>query len=224
MKTTAALVGTILFLAIMFSPVSSNAVPNLIQNGDFEDGLNHWTTSGIVNVLDTSGPWFSPSGDFSNFAKIVSRRNQPDSWMAQTVDMPDWEDFRLRLDFTMVTLEPSWGDDFRAEMWIDFLGGGPYTPVFSYGTGDGVFQDYGPPRPNLRYYTQQGFTYDFKWNNPDEDLVLRFLVLGYGPDDDKSNMLLDNMQLYAVPEPGTISLMILGLSLAGAGFIRRKKS
>lgn len=224
MKFATHFLSVLAIIALFLFPVTIYATPNLLLNGDFEDGLNNWGYTGSVYTGLYDVPFFSPSGDGSSFVSLVSRSSTHSSTLFQTVDMTADENFRLSLDFTLATLEPGYGDDFRAEIWIDYIGGGPFTPLFSYYSGDGVFQDYDPVNfPGVRYFTKQGASYDFKWADADKDMVLRFLVIGYD-DNNNSAMFLDNIKVYAVPEPGTISLLILGLSMAGAGFIRRKKS
>lgn len=204
--------------ALIILPATASA--NLVLNGDFEDGLNNWTTIGDVNTLNYTVEGFtSPSGDNSDYAILVSRYDTPNSTLQQTVDMGQGM-YRLSLDFTIATYEPSWGDDMRAQLSINYPGGGPYTPIFSYGTGDGVFQPWSTP--GVRYYTVQGFTYDFYWGSASDNLVLDFHVLGYSPDDLPSALMVDNVDICAVPEPGTLSLLILGLGFA-ATRLRRKK-
>jgi len=216
----------LILFAVMLIPATSQAFPNLIMNGDFEDGLNNWTYGGNVWAPDYQYPaFFSPSGDGSYFASLISTADQPNPYLRQTIDMTEGDIFRLKMDFTLATFEPSWSDDFRAQLSINYPGGGPYNPIFSYGTGNGMFNDYDPVnQPGLRYYTKVGFTYDIFWDNPDDDLVLDFLVLGYGADDFQSCMMIDNISLTAVPEPTTMSLLLLGFGLTGIGFYRRRKN
>ena len=205
-------------------PYAVYGMPNLLLNGDFESDLDNWSTTGTTFTSSFIDPFYSPSGDGSHFACIVSDSRTYSSTLYQTVDMTNDKKFRLSLDFTLATMEPGFGDDFRAELWIDYLGGGPYTPIFSYYSGDGIFQSYDPVNyPGLRHYTRRGFTYDFDWADPSEDMVLRFLVMGYDSDY-VSAMLLDNVKVEAIPEPATVSLFIIGIGMAGVGLIRRKKS
>ena len=213
-------------LALLFIPVSSQAFPNLIMNGDFEKDLDYWAYGGNVWAPDYQYPvFYSPSGDGSHFASIISTDEDPNPYLRQTIDMSEGDLFRLKLDFTIATFEPTWSDDFRAQLSINYPGGGPYHPIFSFGTGSSLLTDYDAVNhPGLRFHTEVGFTYDFFWDNPDDDLVLDFLVLGYGDDNWQSAMFLDNLSLTAVPEPTTMSLLLLGFGLTGIGFYRRRKN
>ncbi len=210
-------------LCVLIIPAIAAATPNLIMNGDFESGLDYWDYSGSVAVGPTTGVGInSPSGDGSNFAGLVSDDSTPNSSLWQNVDMNGPSMFRLQFDFSIATFEESWGDDFRAEMWINFPGGGPFTPIFSYGSGAGFFEDWDPINwPGLKYYNMQGFTYDFWWENPEDNMILTFHTLGYNADGKPSALYLDNLTLTAIPEPGSIMLMLVGAGFAAFGLRRR---
>ena len=214
------LITTFILLGFAVIIIPATASANLVLNGDFENGLNNWTTVGEVNAVTATGEGFtSPSGDNSLYALLVSRYETPNSTLQQIVDM-DQGMYRLSLDFTLATYEPSWSDDMRAQLSINYPGGGPYTPIFSYGTGDGVFQNW--TTPGVRYYSVQGFTYDFYWGSASDNLVLDFHVLGYTPDQYASALMVDNVDVSAIPEPGTLSLLFLGFGFVATRFRRKK--
>lgn len=220
----------VLFLGLLLLVIASpsSALINLLTNGDFSDDLSNGWTYSSTNVFRTDyyEPFFSPSGDCSYFAALVSNYDNFNPFLRQTVDLPDAPSLMLTVDFTLLTFEPSWGDDFRAQLEIGQLGQG-WNSIFSHGSGSGIFSEYHPTNyPGLRYYSQYHFTYDLSAYRGTDDFILSFLVLGYndGPADLNSAMLLDNVSITgAIPEPGTVSLMAMGLLLLGSRIRRKKK-
>ncbi len=212
-----------IMVAILLGVTSSFALPNLIVNGDFSSGLNGWQTSSPASNVFTSNSWMgygSPSGDNSPCAVLFSDDNHPNPELHQVLNLPTNKQLTLRFDFTLITNELSWGDDFRAQINVGYPGGGGFNPIFSKGTGGGDWQT---DQWGQRYYSMKGFTYDLTGWSGTQDFYLFYFALGYGPDQASSAMLLDNVQIVATPEPGTISLLALGLGLVAPMVWRRKK-
>ncbi|MBD3382796.1 MAG: PEP-CTERM sorting domain-containing protein [candidate division Zixibacteria bacterium] len=127
------------------------------------------------------------------------------------------------------TTSISAGTEFGLYMWADLdrPNGDPILyshKQYTTGTGDNDYQYFYVY--DVRAYRGLGYSYDFDTDHEDFSTVGNYDYLiyvddsGAGPDYDHNDMVLG---VSAVPEPGTLILLGIGLA-TGAGIVRRRKS
>lgn len=203
--------------AVVFSLLPVVASASLIENGDFENGLNGWSTTnaiggGVDLVTEANGNHYARISDPSSFGF---------EWLAQDFYIPqnvDTINVTFRYNFDVIE-DRSFFDDLATSTLLTvqsnvFNAIELLTSSFSSNGDTG-------------WVTFAG-EYDVSqvWNT-DPNAILKFGITetwgGLFRDKTDSAFYIDDVSVVAssVPEPG--SLMLMALGLAGLGFARKNQ-
>jgi hypothetical protein len=193
----------------------SQAVPT---NGDFANGLNGWSTVGDVTT--------------NNQEAVLGDNSATDSLLYQAVALVPGQ-YSLQFDFLngLSSVLPNLGflDTFFASLYfindvsqLDILGGGfdAFTPLFDL-DDSGIFNLTGSVGTSSKGGNWQHYSLTFQ--NSFNYVVPAFELLEQNFVNADSTVRIDNVniELSAVPEPGTLLLVGSGLLLIGR-IVRRR--
>jgi hypothetical protein len=183
----------------------------LLANGSFEDGLNGWESSGNLAVL-------SGQGETDGFyALAFSFGDLPSNGVLwQDIQTEEGVTYVIDFDFGKYAVEPSTGVARLRLDVLDVIGGGSFSQTFSDATtGDGT-SDFSS------VYDSHRFTFVATGGITRLSFADLSDAQGLGGSFDA---MLDNVSATAaVPEPGTIGLLALGVSALALRLRRRKTS
>ncbi len=195
---------------IAFSGVCHGA--SLLTNGSFETTTQASGTWNVYPSIDgwttTSGPGIEIRNDVSgtaqdgvNFVELDSHPNPGNSWMSQTFSSPGSV---LDISYWYAARPGTDASTNGIEIWLN---GTDIGNLFAPGnSGNGT--------NNTAWTLYSAIVTGIAGSN-----TLEFRAVG---NSDTYGGSLDNVSVNAVPLPGTLGL--LGLGLAGMGVIRRRKA
>lgn len=216
-KKTLTILGTTVLIIFLLS--NSSYADNLVDNGEFSNGLVNWTTEGDVfidseyAVLGDNGVWYSllfqPTAlDYGTYTLEFDFKNS----LSPDITIDPWS-FYDSFYTTIYFIDDINSFSLETMVYDDAI------ELFSMDS-NGVFDNYGtisssilgPDWVNYSTYFANEYTYT----------IITFEFLDFNCIDNDSQVFIDNVSINPVPEPAT--LMLLGSGLAGLGvFSRRKK-
>jgi len=194
----------------------------LITNGDFEDGLNGWTTHGNVQIVD-AGPFAAAQGMVGNYALLGKRTTDGKSTLRQ--------DFEV-IGLDELTISFNWAFDY----WDNSASAD--DTFLSFLRQDG--------NPAYKISLLDLTTHGTKWWNPDTGLAYGYYtdtidISSYITDDarlifrliEESDSIwntgtasvagIDNVVVSAAPVPEPSTILLVGTGLLGIiGFGRKR--
>ena len=184
--------------------LGASAAP--IVNGDFETGLAGWTTTNNVHLAGPAGGafWFGAGSDAQNGSHAIAFNagdSAPNGAIGQSFATTTGAHYTITFDFGATRCQRSCGQSVVASV----LGGDGIASLASMtanGTSTGLLNS---------------FTFGFVANGANS--TLRFADIAAN-DSLWLDGVLDNVDVQAVPEPG--SLALLGLGLFGIAARRRR--
>lgn len=178
-----------------FAPlIASGAFANLVQNGSFEDGLNHWSGSGFIYSNADFNAY-----DATHTVEVEDPNTFNDTSISQNLNLTAGSVYHLSFAFSGDPLGPN-SPLKAAEVSV-----GNLDAAAVYDTS----VELNSPT-NMKY---QFFSADFVAGATN---TLTFSGLTGGP----SGLVIDKVEVTPAPEPATLAVLGLGAS----GIIRRRKS
>lgn len=171
-------------MIVQYNYIPRGLGPNKVDNGDFEDGLNNWQTTGPGEATTTS----DNVGQNNTAAQLTT--SSPVT-LSQLVETPD-QTFRVQFDYAFLTADGTLDVALDAQT-LDSL----TSPLDS--DIDSAIAQFERFSVDVDDASLQGLT--------DALFELRF----DGPAD--AQVLIDNVSLAAVPEPASLALLALPAGL-----------
>jgi len=205
---------------LVFGVIGNAHALSLINNGNFDNGLNDWTAGGDVEVVSAGSPWFTDvHGMDGNYALMGANSTDGTSTLSQKFEVSGIDSFTISFNWAIYYFDASSSanDTFLSIIGED--GNSAHQITMQQLTTHGT--SYVDTHTGMAhgYYTETINISSYYSPNPEETLMFKLIE---GVDVSTFSAAgVDNVNVAPVPEPSTI--LLLGSGLLGLVGYNRKR-